>query len=223
MEFGLRHVVGGGGLAVLGLAGVWLFLNATALRDESTRMPRPYSLSRVQLAWWTLVVLGAYLGVYAWKGELWPLNGTCLALLGVGGGTSVAGRIIDTRQQQALLVRHQDAEPSQGLFSDILSDENGISVHRFQTVAFNLAYGVSFIVSTFEQAGATMFPTFDSTTLLLLGLSSSVYIAVKPNETNSVPALLAQPGVASSSAAEATSVPSAPAPAESGPVAARAS
>jgi hypothetical protein len=219
METQLHQVVGWSGLAVLGLAGVWLFLNATALRDESTQLPRPYSLSRVQLAWWTLIVLGAYLGVYAWKGEFWQLNGTCLALLGVGAGTSVAGRIIDTRQQEALSYRHQDAAPSQGLFSDILSDENGSSVHRFQTVAFNIVYGVSFVVSTFQGAEATAFPTFDSTTLLLLGVSSSVYIAVKPNETNAVPTVLPQRSAASSSATDAIS---APAPAESGSVATRA-
>jgi hypothetical protein len=217
METWLRHIVGWGGIGALALSGVWLYLNPTALRDESTQSPRPYSLSRVQLAWWTLIVLGAFVGVYEWTGQFWSLNATCLALLAIGAGTSVAGRIVDTRQQEAMLPRHQDAEPSHGLFNDILSDENGASVHRFQTVAFNLAYGVAFLVWTFRDPSATAFPSFDSTTLLVLGVSSSVYIAVKPTEASSAPAAAAPAaaGVAAPAAAQA--------PAESGPVATRAS
>lgn len=216
MDTGLQHVVGWGGVAALVLSAVWLFLNPTALRDESTQSPRPYSLSRVQLAWWTLIVLGAYLAVYAHAGKFWPLNGTCLSLLGVGAATSVAGRIVDTRQQEAQVPRHQDAEPSHGLFSDILSDENGVSIHRFQTVAFNVAFAISFLVGTFQQPGATAFPSFDAITLLLLGVSSSVYIAVKSNETYAP----APAGV--TSASNPASAPVQPA-ADSGPVATRAS
>lgn len=203
MDTWLRHVVGWGGLLALALSTAWLFTNATALRDESTQTPRPYSLSRVQLAWWTQIILGAYVGVFAWKGEFWPLSSTCLALLGIGAGTGVAGRIVDTRQQENQQARHQDAAPSNGLFSDILSDENGISMHRFQTVAFNLVYGVAFLVETFQDGAASAFPTFDSTTLLVLGVSSGVYIAVKPNEAGPLPATLGQ----SSAGAGAASFP----------------
>lgn len=220
METWLRHIVGWGGIGALALSGVWLYLNPTALRDESAQSPRPYSLSRVQLAWWTLIVLGAFFGVYAWKGEFWALNTTCLALLGIGAGTSVAGRIVDTQQQQAALVRHQDAEPSHGLFNDILSDENGASVHRFQTVAFNLAYGVTFLVWTFRVPTLGAFPSFDGETLLVLGVSSSVYIAVKPTEAASAPAPAAvAPAAIAGGPAPAAAQP----PAESGPVATRAS
>lgn len=224
METWLRHIVGWGGIGALALSAVWLYLNPTALRDESAASPRPYSLSRVQLAWWTLIVLGAFFGVYAWKGEFWSLNATCLTLLGIGAGTSVAGRIVDTRQQEAALVRHQDAGPSHGLFSDILSDENGASVHRFQTVAFNLAYGVTFLVWTFREPAVGAFPSFDSTTLLVLGVSSSVYIAVKPTEAASSPgaAATAPTAIFAASAGGAAPVPAQP-PAESGPIATRAS
>lgn len=212
MELWLRHVVGWGGLGAIALSAVWLVLNPTALRDSSTQSPRPYSLSRAQLAWWTLLILAASFGVYAWKGEFWSLNTTCLALLGIGGGTSVAGRIVDTRQRQALVPRHQDAAPSCGFFNDILSDGSGISVHRFQLVAFNITYGLSFLVGTFEDPASAAFPSFDSTTLLVLGVSASVYLSIKPSEA--VPATtVQQPGVSS-----ALSATSASTPAESGPV-----
>jgi hypothetical protein len=220
METWLQHSVGWGGIGAVALSGVWLVLNPTALRDASTQSPRPYSLSRVQLAWWTLIVLGALFGVYAWTGEFWALNSTCLALLGIGAGTSVAGRMVDTRQQEAMVPRHQDADPSHGLFNDILSDESGVSVHRFQTVAFNLAYGVTFLVSTFRDPAAGAFPSFDSTTLLVLGISSSVYIAVKPSEAASAPAAAA-PSTAAVGG-DASAVPAQPA-AESGTVTRRAS
>jgi hypothetical protein len=219
MDTWVRHTIGWGGLAALGFSGIWLFVNGSALRDASTQSPKPYSLSRVQLAWWTLIVLGAYVGAFAWKGQFWQLNSTCLALLGIGAGTTVAGRIVDTRQREAMAARHQDAQPSQGLFTDILSDENGVSVHRFQTVAFNIAYAVSFLVSTYQDATASSFPSFDATTLLVLGVSSSVYVAVKSNESSapSTTASLAKP-----ISPPGTLVPSsAQPPAESGPVATR--
>ena len=215
MDTWLQQGVGWGGLGALALASVWLFVNPTALRDASAQRPRPYSLSRVQLAWWTLLVLGADFGVYAWKGEFWALNGTCLALLGIGAGTSVTGRIIDTRQREAQAARHQDTEPSRGLFTDILSDDDGISVHRFQTVAFNIAYGVSFMVGTFQDPAAHAFPSFDPTTLFVLGVSASVYVAIKPMEAGA-PRPAEQPSI--STPGRAPSAP-APTPAESGPVA----
>lgn len=77
-------------------------------------------------------------------------------------------------------MRHQDVE-SEGFVRDILSDDHGVSVHRFQTVVFNLIFGVYF-VTAFLRSGATTFPVFSEIEWSLLGISSSAYLYLKSTE-----------------------------------------
>jgi hypothetical protein len=166
------------------LGTLWMLRHPSALRDESTANPSPFSFARVQLWWWTSVIVPSWFVVWAQHGTFWPLNETCLALLGIGGATAVAGRMIDAREgADPSLVRHQNAAASQGFFNDILSDENGVSVHRFQCLVFNLAYALSFALTTF-QPGQSAFPSFDGSTLALLGVSAGAYIAIKSTENS---------------------------------------
>ncbi|MGZ4049134.1 MAG: hypothetical protein ACXVNN_07210, partial [Bacteroidia bacterium] len=128
-------------LTLLLLGALYLLFDKDALRDNSDQLnnDKPYSFSRVQLWWWTLVILGSFLGIYAATGNCWPMNSTCLVLLGISLTTTVSGRMIDTQQtNDATVVRSQNS-PSQGILHDILSDENGLSMHRFQALVFNNA------------------------------------------------------------------------------------
>lgn len=156
-----------------------LFKDANALRDDSTATPKPYSLARVQLWWWTVVILSLFAYGYGLGDKLWEFNNTCLALLGVSLATTTAGRIVDNQQiQDSSSSRHQNTA-SEGWIVDILSDEHGLSIHRFQTVALNLMYSGAFAM---ESVGAGGFIEFDSQTLGLLGISSSAYLALKAAE-----------------------------------------
>lgn len=168
-------------VSLLILLGAYRYYKDTnALRDDSTAENKPYSFARVQLWWWTIVIIISFIMVYGVTGEFWPMNQTCLILLGISLGTTTAGRLIDNQQiNDVTVVRHQDT-PSQGLLIDILSDEHGLSVHRFQTLLFNLIYSASFIIQVFGTAYTKhVFPEFDSPTLALLGVSSSAYLALK--------------------------------------------
>lgn len=181
------HLYPSYGALVLLLAGAaWLLVHPTALRDDSNAAVKPYSLARVQLWWWTVIILGCYILVYGYSDSFWPLNDTCALLLGISATTATAGRIIDNRDASAIgLSRHQDSS-SQGFLNDIMSDEHGVSVHRFQTVAFNVAYGVHFVVvlvtDLFSATPTHQFPTFSEATLPLLGISSATYVAMKAGE-----------------------------------------
>ena len=55
--------------------------------------------------------------------------------MGISVGTTFAAGTIDNNQNP--ITRHQN-EPSAGFFIDILSDENGISIHRFQNVVWTI-------------------------------------------------------------------------------------
>lgn len=125
--------------------------------------------------------MATFIAGYGFTGTLWPFNETFLALLGMSLATTTAGRIIDNQQiSDANVKRHQDGFPSEGFFADILSDENGLSVHRFQAAFLNLIYGGAFVVQTLSNNGT--FPTFEVQTLAMLGISSSAYLALKATE-----------------------------------------
>jgi hypothetical protein len=60
--------------------------------------------------------------------------------------------------------------------TDILSDANGISFHRFQMAAWTLVLGIIFISSVFYNLAM---PVFDTTLMGLLGLSAGTYLGLK--------------------------------------------
>lgn len=145
---------------------------------------RAYSFSRVQLFYWTSIVLICYVIGYAMTGSYNLLNSSCLILLGISAGTTATGKIIDISQINTKpnpdKPLHQNAK-TKGFFLDILSDETGVSVHRFQAFIFNLLFGGVFIISFINSDFATL-PAFEQYVLGLIGLSSGTYIALKTNE-----------------------------------------
>ena len=147
---------------------------------------RTYSFARVQLLYWTCIILICYAVGYAMTGEYNSLNGSCLVLLGISVGTTAMGKIIDINQMNTEPnpghVLHQQAK-TKGFFLDILSDETGVSTHRFQAFIFNLLFGGVFIIS-FINSDFTTLPDFEQYVLGLLGLSSGTYIMLKTNENN---------------------------------------
>ena len=157
------------------------YKNPVALRDDSIQPKnKPYSLARVQLMWWTLVIIVSFTLIYGITGIIWPMNSTCLTLLGISLFTTTSGKLIDNAHiADQSVVRHQDSFPSQGLMVDILSDEHGLSVHRYQTVMFNLVYSAYFVIQVFSNLDAGQFQEFDPATLALLGVSSSAYLGIK--------------------------------------------
>jgi len=65
---------------------------------------------------------------------------------------------------------------SKRFINDILSDDNGISFHRFQIFAWTIALIFVFVASVCN--GLTM-PDFDGTLLALMGISGGTYIGFK--------------------------------------------
>lgn len=124
------------------------------------------------------------------KKDIILLSGTAMLLLGISGGTAVLGKTIDTSDQQRINTvvragspatpRHQD-ECSQGFLLDLLSDENGVSIHRFQNVIFTVVLMISFVVFVCTKGSM---PEWDATLLTLSGISSAGYLGVKTNENN---------------------------------------
>jgi hypothetical protein len=178
-------------LLLLATGACVVLLDKHALRDRSSLIRKPYSLARVQLWWWTVLVLVGWILAYGINKQLLQLNATCLALLGISVATTSTARLIDMTDSTDGARRHQDTEELQsGFFVDLVSDERGLSLHRLQSVAFHFVYGAAFLVDVIS-ANSSEFPSFDVTTLALLGLSSVTYLTLKALENRATPSATA--------------------------------
>lgn len=176
-----------GGLLSLASVLVTLARRTNIIRDASTRKEgrKPYSLARTQLAYWTMLVVAAYVFIWAASGDLPLIEGSTLALLGISIGTTAGARIIDSSETSPQEEkgdypdpkhkRIQD-EPSAGFMLDILSDSEGVSIHRFQTVVWSIVLGAIFVEHALAQHEILQ---FDNTLLALLGISNGAYVALK--------------------------------------------
>jgi hypothetical protein len=79
---------------------------------------------------------------------------------------------------RAAIERMDSAEPSRNRswHLDLLSDENGVSLHRLQMAVWSIA-----LMAVFVRAVHTdlLMPEFDATLLGLMGISSGAYIGFK--------------------------------------------
>ena len=159
-------------------AAIMLAIKTTIIKSPSTNSNPPYSFGRTQLMWWTIIVGATFVILYGKTGNYDLINQSTLILLSIGLVTTAGGSIIDAGQQQSNIVRHQDAS-SKGFWLDILSDDSGVSMHRFQAVMFNVIFGVTFLATFWIQQ---KFPDFNNSELMLMGISSGAYLALKTNE-----------------------------------------
>lgn len=146
-----------------------------------------YSLSRVQLAWWTMIVICCYIALWSDSGILVPLTTDTLILLGISAGTAAAAQTIDINRVQAIKAQNPTAqiEPDnaahkgQSFLFQVLSDHDGINIQRFQSVVFTFFIGVFFV---FEVITKFEMPDLDPGILGLMGISSATYAGLKTNE-----------------------------------------
>ena len=180
---------------VLVLFGMIIFLDRRfhLLRDISTASARPYSLSRVQLAWWSIIIFSAIITVIFNKGIFPTLDQSTLILLGISSATAASARIVDLSDQNSTnTLRHQDSE-KQGFFLDILSDGNGASIHRLQTVLFNIILGGWFVSQVAKNMANPIcdinkiIPVVEGNNLIFLGISTATYVALKSSENKVQP------------------------------------
>lgn len=73
---------------------------------------------------------------------------------------------------------------SEGLITDILSDVNGVTFHRFQIVVWTIVLGLVFIYTVWTSL--TM-PQFSDTILALMGISAGTYVGFKIPEQQTSP------------------------------------
>lgn len=161
------------------------------LKDASLGNPRPYSFSRSQLAWWTMIVFASIIAIMVSTGTAPTLDSSTLVLMGISAGTTTVARLIDQSDQSETDLTSNQNIAGQNFFLDILSDKNGISIHRLQSVILNIVFGVWMIKTVCFNLGHVVepvIPVISNNNLILIGLSSGTYAALKTTE-NKQPAI----------------------------------
>jgi hypothetical protein len=261
-------------LLVLLLIIIWLTLKYDLLKDQSLATPKPYSFARVQLAWWSIIILSSFITVFLLTGEIPTFDTSTLVVLGISALTTASARIIDisdtsnasasavsavtsaaaataavntanaanaaknaanpanvavksaaddtaaaaaiaataasaaaaSSADKAILNRNL---PGENLILDILSDKNGVNIHRLQAAIFNLVIGIWFLSEVYHHIEGLslktalapvidpilhkakdpkdliinhVLPIITNNNLILLGLSSGTYAALKTTE-----------------------------------------
>lgn len=134
-----------------------------------------YSLGRTQLFYWTILFAGCYLYIWYETDSLADITNSALIILGISASTTAASKILENENKIAPPV----GAKSDGWFKDILSDGSSINIQRFQSVIFNVVFGIIFI----QKATSTLvIPSFDTNALLLMGISSGTYAGLKITE-----------------------------------------
>lgn len=82
------------------------------------------------------------------------------------------------------LFPHVIGPSREGFIFDILSDDNGVSFHRFQMFVWTVVLGIFFVITALATLAM---PDFSTTLLGLMGISAGTYLGFKiPEKTGSI-------------------------------------
>ncbi|MEA2239880.1 MAG: hypothetical protein QOC81_4604 [Thermoanaerobaculia bacterium] len=182
-------------LAIVTLAlGIFVHLCRTTSLVRSGTHPipheRPYSLSLFQMSFWFFLVIAAYVFMWLITDELDTITDSILALIGIGAATALGAALID--RNKTAPAPDEPGGKSLGFLNDVMSDPNGVSLHRFQMFVWTLVLGVIFVGSVYKNLEM---PQFSATLLGLMGISSGTYLGFKvPEKQGSDTAPGATPG-----------------------------
>ena len=169
---------------VLGMAVLLVFLSirTNILRESGPTPARGkygrYDLGRVQTAFWFFLISTSYFCIWMITGDIDTITPATLGLVGISAITAVGPRLfgdsrIFTEQPVVDNKSAKTKSTSAGFFTDILSDANGYSFHRFQMLLWTVLLGLFFAVSVYDDL---RMPRFSGPVLALMGISAGTYL-----------------------------------------------
>jgi hypothetical protein len=171
---------------VLGIGFFLVAYKTGALRDKEppsmdkgniAPTGRAYSLSRTQIAVWTLLVVYAYLFIWLITGEYnTEIPRTILAIMGISAGTYATAAAVDKGKERGPGGAGVTVSPTENFALDLLSTSGGASLHRVQFGLWSIVLMIVFIVTVYDTLAM---PQFDASLLGLMGISSAAYAGMK--------------------------------------------
>jgi hypothetical protein len=148
------------------------------LRDPGGDNP-PYSLAKTIAAIWGTIILGAFLLIWLATGEFNGIvTGDAVLLAGITLATAATSLTI-SRDVSALRAADAHVPKHRGWLTDMMWNQSGPALHRFQTLVWNAVMMAIFCTVAYESL---IMPELDTELLALLGISNGMYLGVKLNE-----------------------------------------
>jgi hypothetical protein len=152
----------------------------------------PLSMGRLQMSIWFFIIIASFVFLWCATGSIAGVSSTSFILMGISGGTTAVSCFISSKQEWDARVRSA-ASPNRSRLAnwviDLLSDEHGPTIHRFQMLAWTLVLGVVFVHDVITDYAM---PVFSNEVMGLMGISSGVYVGFKMKE--GAPAAETKPG-----------------------------
>lgn len=176
-------------LVVVFTLAVFIYLAQTTnlIRDPTStiepRTARPYSLGRAQMAFWFLLIFVCYVSLWLVTGDYDTIGHSQFVLALISCLTAVGSRVVSIRPTESI----EDApQRSKGFFIDLLSDSNGVRIHRFQLCAWTLVLGLIFAAIVYDDL---VMPNFGDSLLALVGISATAHVGFTYLEQERRPSL----------------------------------
>lgn len=145
------------------------------LRDDRTNLNSTYSISIIQIAFWSNIIIAAFIATMFKRMAFPDINHSLLIMMGLTGSTQILSNVAEGKTSIA-------SANSNGFWSDIL---NRGDMHRWQVVLVNLGVGIFFIYSVYTYLPDVtvttdkVMPQIPDGILWFLGVSNGTYVACK--------------------------------------------
>ena len=163
-------------------------LRDTAVLPEG--LVKPFSLARCQMAWWFVLITSCFIGISLIAMDTSHIvTPQSLMLLGVSSITALGSAAINIAKSdapgtppppdptaRAQQPPHQPAQPHVSFLRDLLTDGSGWAFHRVQVLVWTMILGVITLWSAYAKLSL---PDFDTNLLILMGISSGLYLGFK--------------------------------------------
>lgn len=163
------------------------------LRDTAvlpTGLVKPFSLGRCQMAWWFVLITSCFIGISLIALDTnHIITPQSLMLLGISSITALGSAAINIAKSDApgtppplgppapaQQPPHQPAQSHVSFLRDLLTDGSGWAFHRVQILVWTMILGVITLWSAYAKLSL---PDFDTNLLILMGISSGLYLGFK--------------------------------------------
>lgn len=163
-------------------SGIVLINRIPKSKDYWHQYAHPLSMGRLQMSIWFFIIIASFVFLWCATGSIAGVSSTAFILMGISGGTTAVSCFISSKQEWDAKVRSA-ASPNRSRLAnwviDLLSDEHGPTIHRFQMLAWTLVLGVVFVHDVITDYAM---PVFSNEVMGLMGISSGVYVGFKMKE-----------------------------------------
>lgn len=142
-----------------------------------------YSISLTQIIIWTYVTIFGLVYVYWLTGSFLDITSQVLMLLGIGGGTAITSKINSVSKLYEVPSKYLNLVEKRRIpqLGDLISTAGNLNIFKFQILVFTLL--VAYVV-VIEIAKRYSFPQIPENLIILMGISSAVYIGNEVTQEN---------------------------------------